>query len=240
VERPANGSAQPAGGESLGGNGAVEETIHPARPDDRSVGGTETRRHAEGAGFMPHADREQVIGDRVRRVTTGDPRIGPQRPGDDDGFGRLLRQDEDGFFLKTRRKRSDRGTAGAANLDATDRQTAWAAIRRGFIETHDRRGESVPTAGERFDELRRRTPIAERHPDLPEAGVEARVELDVGARWPESAVQFLSGDQTARTLEQAAQDGTRLRPEPDAVRPPPQLTGGCVKPEITETIARHL
>jgi hypothetical protein len=43
-----------------------------------------------------------------------------------------------------------------------------------------------------------------------DGGVEAVLEVDEGAVWPETVAQFVSSDEVSRTLEQRAQDLERL------------------------------
>jgi hypothetical protein len=98
-----------------------------------------------------------------------------------------------------RRSRAGRGAAGARAAAATAEDAT----------------KAIAAAGERLDEPRVVGVVAERGPQAFHRGVEAVLEVHVGAVGPELAAQLLPGHHVARAPQEQAQDFERLFLQPD-------------------------
>ena len=75
------------------------------------------------------------------------------------------------------------------------------------------RNEPVAASWHRFDEPRRVGRVAERLAQAIDDGVQAVLEIDERAIWPEPLTQFLARDEIARSLQQQRRGPERTVPE---------------------------
>ena len=101
--------------------------------------------------------------------------------------------------------------------------------------------ETVTPARERFEIARRAALVAERRPQLLDAGVQTMVEADERSTGPENVAQVVPTDHLARVLDQMLQQCARLRTQYHAAAPPPQFAAFRVEDELPEVVhaSRH-
>jgi hypothetical protein len=93
---------------------------------------------------------------------------------------------------------------------------------------------AITASRHRLDERRPGGIVAECRAQPFDGGVEAVLEVNERAVWPQTAVQFVSRDDVSRALEQRAQDGERLALKLEARRADSQLAGAQVERECAK------
>jgi hypothetical protein len=71
---------------------------------------------------------------------------------------------------------------------------------------HERSNEAIPWSSKRLNEDGRLSRFAERITQPFDSGIQTMIEVDEGARRPELAAQFLSGNQFSRSFKQRRQN----------------------------------
>ena len=122
---------------------------------------------------------------------------------------------------------------GDAVADRVERQYDE-AMARGVPCVMSGGDVAIAASRHRLDERRPGGIVAEGGAHPFDGGVEAVLEVDEGAVWPETVAQFVSSDEVSRALEQRAQDFERLTLKLEARRADSQLAGAQVELERSD------